>query len=301
MSELSDARKKLRDAGVDEAMISMMLVDESTAAAINNYTPEQLKGIAGAAPSESTNQWIQAREAYGFTAWPEPLSPLLTRAAGVGTPDLFDKGYIVSDEGAIQFKNGVIANPDTGELFYPPGESVKGSSTWLREIQDKWSQDKINNARAMLIDNGYGEQFSIGPKGGFDQNLLMALSEFHKARYLNFGKPVPLTTMGEERARLGEIISKPEIRNEVRAWFREGFGDDPSDAELEWAVKGMQRIFRKQQKKGVEPERAAGIAGARMQEKFFENPQVKYLRDSDEENTEARDSLIQIGQAMDSL
>jgi hypothetical protein len=208
--------------------------------------------------------------------------------------------YRTNETGALYFNNGAIANPESGEVFFPPNDpSVAGSPAWLRKIQDEWSQETINTWRQRLRQYGY----DVAKEGGFDQVLRDQLAEYHRVRYVNYGKPLPY----DQAADLGlaeDVVlpDKSSVHNAVRSHFQRVFGDEPTDEELdEWSGFVMKQARRLQRRKGYTADYAAMAAEERFIERFETDPQVQYVMEQEEENTELSDSLTAISQAIDAL
>ena len=77
----------------------------------------------------------QALEQYADTAGDPGIVP------PTGGPKSAAFGYVApegpdytlgAESGGVRFKNGVIANPQTNEIYFPPNETVVGSEPWLR-------------------------------------------------------------------------------------------------------------------------------------------------------------------------
>lgn len=89
------------------------------------------------------------------------------------------------------------------------------------------------------------------------------------------------------------------IRNDIRAQFQVVFGDDPTDDELEHWEKFIKRSARKLHRtKGFDSAAAAMGATDEFVEEFVYSPQATYFERDEQENTELRDSLAAVSQAV---
>lgn len=306
MSVTSDARRKLEQAGASDTIIELLTSSESAAATILAAPPQIIAQIVANAPGQTASEYQQASQTFGF------LSPtnVQTKVLPGQGPSLFGlqlpgfkfaepgKGYVTNDSGALRYNNGVIADPAGGFVYYPPNDAaIPGSPAWLHAVSTKWSEEKIKEWRQRLNKFGY----DVPTKGAVDQQLLAALSEFHKAKYLNFGTPIPFSSEAADAAD-EKIFDKAQAHGAVRAQYQRVFGDDPSDAELtEWTRFIMGTAKRLVNKKGLTPDSAATATQARFEEEFANDPQVQYFQDAEEDNTEQRDTMVRLGQVITSL
>jgi hypothetical protein len=145
-----------------------------------------------------------------------------------------------------------------------------------------------------------GRVANASKEGGFDQTLRDTLAEYHRVRYTNYGKPLPY----DEAAAAGlveEAFVLPtgaSIRNDIRVQFQVVFGDDPTDDELEhWEkfIKG-----RRANCIGQELRFCRGCDGGnrRVRRGVRLLPPGDLLERDEQENTELRDSLAAVSQAV---
>lgn len=217
--------------------------------------------------------------------------------------------FIESEQGWIQYSNGVLVSPDD-QVAIDPASDVPGSAKWLRGIND-WSAERIREEKQKLV------QFGWLPEGAAKSTDITAefrdaLKNFHYARYINGGSPIGGSFTGADTAAerpkpvdLREFDS--QIRNDVRDQYERIFGYRPGDGETEmWSdfviKKGME-MQRRNIGKYDSPmtESAATEAEEQLIEKLERTPQARLLRDSDEENTRLRDTLTRMASVTDSL
>ena len=293
MSEETQVRRILKAAGVADDMVETMVATGLDADTAKRLAP----ALAMSHPAVATSQYRTAQETYGFTST-EPQGPIggaLGAAATAIGRATGQRGYRTNESGALFYDNGVIADPSTGDVFFPPNdESVPGSFAWLDRVQDAWDEDKIKEWRDRLFDYGY----DISKSGGFDQTFIGALQDFHRARYLNRGRPIPYTARTEDDE---QLFTKPEVHNFWREVFRQKFGDDPTPGEIRDFTKASIQFGRQFLKKGFSPEAAATAAEEKSIEMFENDPKVRFLTRSAEENTRVADGLRAVVASIDTL
>lgn len=296
----SKVREILRNAGVADDMIETLV-----ATGLDDATAKDLAPILAIQyPAGGSSLYGQAEQDLGFTDASQDVRAaegLMARAKlGLGgwkTTDV-GRGFITSESGALRFNNGVIANPETGEVFFPPNdETVQGSWAWLSKIQDTWDDSKVKEWRERLADYGY----EIGEEGPPDQVFLQALQQYHQTRYLNRGKPLPLDASLGKDAASKRVFDPAEVRNFWRMQFRRILGDDPTDTELEEFSKATTDFAKRFVRKGYTPEQAAVAAEERSVELLENDPKVQFLADSEEDRTDLRDGLLGTVQAINSV
>lgn len=295
----AQAERKLRAAGVNEQGIQLFT---SSPELVQSVIDDPMVAVSAAQsyPSAAASQYAEARSTLGLGDTSTLSFQQYGGADALVAQQIKDQGYVVNPStGAFEIE-GVVVDPSQGVngVFLPPNSpDVAGSDAWLDKIQDNWSTAQVNKWRKTLTKWGAPD---IAEKGGFDHNFLSALQMYHKYRYLNRGKVIPLGPEGGEEPI--EVFGDAELRTMVRAQHERLYGDvpglEPSDAEVEeWAkfIKGAAR--RLQTKQDMTPEQAATEASFRFQEKYQDNPVARDLEDSrqrEEENTELRDGLLSI-------
>lgn len=204
--------------------------------------------------------------------------------------------------GGVRFKNGVIANPQTNEIYFPPADDVVGSEPWLRVVQDKWSQEKVNNWRAKLAAFGY----QVDKEGPFADDLKGALRDYHHNRYMNYGKPIPLGGAGAEgdREKYGNVTSDAELLQHARGTAVQLLGENASEESIEFLRQREEQLVRKYLRKGKAGPNALGRATAEAANEFEQLPETKLFTNAAadiEENTALKDSLISVAQMIAGL
>ena len=292
------AERILRNAGVNEEGIRIFTSSPDIAQSVID-DPMVAVSAAQTYPSSAATQYAVAKQELGLG----DLSMLQYQQYGgadaLVAQQLKEKNYVVNpDTGAFEI-DGVIVDPSQGinGVYFPPNSpDIAGSDAWLDKIQDNWNGKRVETWRKTL--NKWGAD--ISDKGGFDHEFLNALQMYHKYRYLNRGRVIPLGPAGGEDP--VDVFGDSELRVMVRAQHERMYGDvpglDPSDKEIEeWSSFVKRTARRLQVKKDMTPEQAATEASYRFQEKYADDPVAKDLQDSrvrEEENTELRDSLLSI-------
>ena len=258
-----------------------------------------------------------ARPAFPPTAWAEAITssnldnPLAIPATHPRYEEAYGRApakFVRSpDTGWVRYVGDVLVDPNVplgapGAVVYGPTSTAPGSALWQQQVQTTWSDEKVAEWRKRLYEFGYLTKDQSKIKGAPDLVMMSALTQYHEIRYQNGGKPL--------KADMAGVAGQPEynltakdfqvvIRNDVREQFRNTFGNDPSDAELEsWTRFVTQTSLRAQRnltKKGASPSSAASaaanIASETLVERIGETPQAQVMQDSLEENTSLRDAL----------
>jgi hypothetical protein len=103
----------------------------------------------------------------------------------------------------------------------------------------------------------------------------------------------------------GDVACEPltgdEIKQEVRAMYQTVFNDDPDDDEVKYRSKLLRKHALRLARKGFEGEDVESGASARAEEKLMEQPFVTKHIEEEEENTELRDGLVSMAQAISAL
>lgn len=217
--------------------------------------------------------------------------------------------FAESPEGAIMYANGAIFDPATGRTYFPPdfatAAQIPGSRAWLREIQDKWSEDKVEEWRKKLWDQGYqGAGMLQSDKGGWGQDLIAALESYHNNRYSNYGKAVPLAP-GAEGGGIGKAVKDSidfqSLKSQIKEWgqvpFEEDLDDDTAEFFARQFVETMQKLAKKNP--GWTMEQLQSGAEQRTQKKFINAPGVERSieeAEDDEMDNTLRDSIVSISQ-----
>jgi hypothetical protein len=241
--------------------------------------------FAGVSSSTGESTYDAARREFGFVQVPKK------------------GGYIESDSGKRLYDSGAIYDPATGTTLYPASSdqaaSVPGSDAWLQQIQESWDEDKVNEWRQKLSEQGY----QVAESGAWAADLSTALSQYHTNRYANGGKAIPLVPGGDVATR--EAIRKQvdfvTLKEEAKAWGQVPFGEDlderTADYFAERIVTKMTELARKHPAWTYEQVEAG--ANIRVQKEFVKAPGVKgALRDAedDEMDETLRDSIVSISQ-----
>lgn len=205
------------------------------------------------------------------------------------------EGYVTEQStGRVLFDNGVVYDPATGQVSFPPGKKVPGSEDWRREVID-WDKKRVQKWRSTLNNLGYG----VAEKGGVDQPFIAALQRYHTDRYSNYGRIVPAESQVGRRQEARQAIDRVQLAVEAEGWVNQAYGREASESETEfWADKFMQK-FLDLVDKGVDPSQAAQGATTRVQKQITGTPEgvaSQEQLETLEEKTTIRDHLFSIGQ-----
>jgi hypothetical protein len=156
LTDRQKAIRILREFGWNDEGVAMLMSWGNDAAARILETP----AVFATPPPQflvPQSSYAEALTKYGFEADTRPMGPDLWRKYGGVVPGSWSPSdYRTNETGAVRFNNGVIADPDTQTVIYPPNDpAVVGSPAWLRKVQDEWSEDKVNAWRHRLREYGY--------------------------------------------------------------------------------------------------------------------------------------------------
>lgn len=184
---------------------------------------------------------------------------------------------------------GVMVDPATGEVEYPPDAEVPGSPLWLRQTAS-WSKAEATKWRTKLVKFGY----EIAEEGPVDQLLQASLADFFAARYIN-GKDIPLEVRKMED--IDRAFDPAPLRNNARALYQTLFSDNPTDDELQKMEQFVKREAVEMLKKGKteDPNQAIALSQERYIDKVQSSPEAELfgeMEEQEEMSTKLRDSLI---------
>lgn len=202
----------------------------------------------------------------------------------------------ITKSGVFYFRNGVIADPNTGNVYYPSKDSIAGSPIWMVDAQKNWSLDKVNQWRSQLREVGY----DVAKSGAWDSTLNAATQDYYKNKYLNGGNVLPLAP--------GAPGAKPErppafdlhqmnatIQNQVVQQFQSVYGQDPTDEELKSWTNRIIQIGMSLQRGGdatrMTPDAALSEAEARAARSIVHSPEGEAAIAHADENTTLHDAL----------
>lgn len=221
------------------------------------------------AAASSEDPYTQTRAEFTTV----PLGPA-PRSPGLGI-------LSESTTGKVLYENGVIADPVTGGVpLFPTGSVLPGSEPWIRDIQTKWSEEKANEWRKKLIEQGYDSLVTggIATTGGMAADLLQGLRQYHYARYNNYGKAIKARPTSKDKTSIREQIDKVALKDEVKAWGQVPFGEDldPKTADY-FSDRIIQVAQRLAKEKGWNAESAVAGAEVRVMKEFARDPALKDL------------------------
>jgi hypothetical protein len=296
--------KALQSSSPDEALALLGLTVQSAIAMDTEYNRalQEFNGI----PRRATDTLGEVTEAVSAVAAFREPSPAASKGGRLP--------FIESPTGKILYENGAIYDPETERTLYPPDSraqvSIQGSNAWLRDIQERWSQEKVEAWRKRLWAQGYTGGTATGvillqsETGGWGVDLVNALREYHADRYANYGKAIPLTpSIPDSGARsIRRTFDKRALKEETKTWGLEAFGEDLDDNEAEFFADRIldvaQRLAKKHGKEWSVDQIQQGAA-LRVQEQFVKDPAVADALEEMEElegDTTIRNSLISISQ-----
>ena len=210
--------------------------------------------------------------------------------------------------GMTLYNNGVIFDPNSGVLFPTDPTSavnVVGSDVWLRDIQDRWNDDKAAEWRKKLWNQGYqGANGLQTDEGGWGMDLVNALRIYHQNRYANYGKVQPLAPKGAATG-IGKAVKDSldpvEIRDNVKGWGQAVFGEDLAEPEARFFADRIMEMVGKLARNNPSwsPEKIQAGAERRVQAEFVKTPGVKgelEEMEEDEMDESLRQSIVSISQ-----
>jgi hypothetical protein len=324
-------RSILQAAGVDVSNQAVLYLITNSAATLmdTKLTPIATLNltIAGLAKTYPAPQapgvadYATALKTYGFgsgfdqfTAQAAGLDPNAVAQGGaprVGRPGdvpatlrtVDTQGYVIADNGAVLFKNGVIFDPALvgspgGGLHFPQADpNVVGSPSWMHSVTS-WGAAKVQEWRKTLGEQGYLQPSeALNGSGSVDATFLDAIQRYQMARYQNYGTPMALSNV--DLSKYGptgnKIVDYSQMRGtivaNVRSQYRTSFGQDPSAGEQKsWADFVVREAMRLQQQ-GLDPSQALTEAGAEFTNKANQSPQGQYLSTHADENTSLHNAL----------
>lgn len=211
-------------------------------------------------------------------------------------------GVITNSQGWMLYPNGTIVT-DTGVLYPTQAHGIDpadiaGTRQWAQKIQDTWSDEKANQWRKTLSDQGY----EVAEKGGMAYDLINALSAYHENRYMNGGRVQPLAPQGAKpgELRIKDVVDPVALSEEIKGWGQVPFGDDldPKTAEYfkDRVIQVAQRLMKN---KDWDASRAVEGAGVRVQKEFLGDKNVSQAmeeQDDDEMDETLRESIVSVAQ-----
>ena len=254
----------------------------------------QIKGLSG---EDQTAYQIARANFTGVRV----QGPLL----GTGGPATGVNRDIVqtAPNGMVLYANGVIFNPETQGLIFPPGMAqaeTPGSELWLQGIQETWGEDQTDKWRKKLYEQGY----EVAEEGGWGKDLKDALRVYHANRYANGGKAIPLVPGGKKSMKpsIRESIDPLLLKTKMKGWGTAVFGEELAEPEADYFterfIDEMVELNRKQGGKWS-PKQIEQGAYARVEKEFLNNKNVKgELRDAEEDEMDEslRESIVSVSQ-----
>lgn len=253
--------------------------------------------LAGLHPGRELSDYTRAYTHFQISKLPdfEATSPEAIRMGVERRPEDYQ---VQRDTNALRYKNGVIADLASGQVFYPGGADVEGSAVWRLEAQKNWSEDKIKQTKAMLVSQGWlpdGAQKS----GTWDVVFDDALAKFHDSKYAHGGKPVvgPYGEGGITQREVTDLrMMRATIGQDVTTHYRTMFGEDPSPEELARWTDFVIRTGNRLQREGLTAGAAQGEAEARQITALQHSPYGQFVQERDE-NTQLHDMIVSAAMA----
>lgn len=275
----------LRSKGISEEQIQTFL-------ALAGDAPQLAAAAEASIPGSETSLYRQAQAQYP-DAVASATSPIPEGGGLMAAFSYVPKGneYAVGGEtGAITYKSGVIADPATESVFFPPNDpTVAGSPAWLRKVQDDWSDEKIEKWRRKLSVAGY----QVDPSGGYAKDLKDALEEYHHYRYLNYGKPMKLRD-GVQEARVRDVYDPVETRADIANVLQTVFQDEPTEAEVEQFMPAVHKAVKRALRNGKTPEAARLRGEEALADSVLDDPATEKWMELEEGSTAMHDSFVNL-------
>ena len=264
-----------------------------------------LKPLSEQHPAVPITPYQEALEMSGFTAGGIPAATSPQDVRGFFHQRQMTGFAEQPDTGWIRYSNGVLVNPNVpigaaGGIVFEPGSDAPGSPGYLRNV-NTWSPEKVADWKQRLVKSGYLSKDMAKGKG-VDLTFLDALRVYHETRYQHGGKPIDSNlagASGEAEYSLTAHDFQEQIKNDVREFWDQSFGGEPSDAELQaWTRFTTQTALKAQralERRDVPTSTASGLAATEAEERLIReiqtSPQAVYQREALEENTSLRDAL----------
>jgi hypothetical protein len=285
----------LVNAGVNPTKIAEIMSNASMRVLIK-ANPDLVQRLAEMYPASYAINYNEQRQQMGFGI--VPLEDSLTSGgADALAHTAVTQATSSSPTGAIEYPGGVLVDPVNGTVTYPPNNaSLLGSPAWLGQVP-KWSEEKMESWAQTLKQMGYIDSKKVDLKTFTD-----ALRQYHEYRYLyGGGKAVDLSIGAGKvtKEEFGGILDPAVVDTEIRPWFQETYGDDPSEAELEGLRHRITNIAKRlANNKDMAPADAASVASARVQEKFLNDPATQKWKDLEETDSSLHDSFVNLFQVL---
>lgn len=245
-----------------------------------------------------------------------PLSPMQTLIAYHGTPNvlfhemdpkkLSTEQFVktVSPTGKILYKNGVIADPVSGQVQYPANtaiaKNIRGSEPWLHAIQKDWSEKKANEWRKKLIAWGYEPEGGLAPNGGVALDLISALRLYHGQVYINYGDPIKARPGGVNAKRqVKQSVDMAGLRMNAKRLYQTLDLGDPSDAEAEQIADFVVDQAIEMVRSGIPVAQAVRRASSEQTESIMESPvgeEAQRIQVEQETSDKLRSKMVNISQ-----
>lgn len=289
-----NVRMLLEQAGVDPAQIKTILANPSHVEMIrSDATGRYVQALAQQFPATAVSVYDEAVAALGFTA-PDftGLTPDAAQAIGAQKR--------TAPSGAIQYPGGVTVDPVNQQVYFPPTDrTIQGSPAWMAEVAT-WDKTKVTEWRERLAKAGYIDS----KKGGVDVEFMDALNQYHQFRFLyGGGKPIDLKSPDGKKVTkksFGGVLDKDVLATEVRTWFQQAYGDDPTDDEMEFFTDRLaESAVKIARRRDLSPGQAAGVAQAKVQEEFIKDPETQAFleqEEDEEEYGELANSILSLAQ-----
>lgn len=285
-------------------------------------TPDQFAAdVMSEVSAAFQQQALASSTASTYDTWIQefaglPLTPMQTLIQYHGTPNvLFHEmdpkklsteqfAKTVAPSGKILYRNGVIADPVSGEVQYPPNtqvaKNIRGSEPWLHSIQKDWSEKKSNEWRKKLIAWGYEPEGGLAPTGGMALDLIAALRMYHTTVYANYGDPIKARPVGvDAKKKVRDSVDMATLRATARNLYGTMDLGDPSDAEAEQFADSVIQTAIEMVRSGIPVAQAVSRASNKQQETLMESPtgeEALRIQGAQETSTKLRDKLFTIGQ-----
>lgn len=294
--------KIFRDAGVDTSDPNVQTYANNISMVAVEQQAQQVRDMTSMYQQTSPlpGSYQTALTSYGLRDTVVPklqgqFGPEGGAKVGPRYPGVTGKANYVEKNGVFFYRNGVIADPNTGDVFMPPDAGFAGSPSWLVKAQN-WDQDKVENWRAQLYDQGY----AVGKKGAWDQSLTVATRSYYESKYLNGGNIVPYSSTPGGTGATGSppvdlSVLSATIQNQVQAQYQSVFGQDPTPAELKswtsFVVNTGMQLQKGGPRKALDPSMALGEAEARAAKRIVNDPTAQASISHAQENTRLHDAL----------
>jgi hypothetical protein len=203
--------------------------------------------------------------------------------------------------GAVYYRNGVIWDPTSNAIAFPPGDvSIQGSPGWINNARTKWTDSQILALKQKLAQFGYLTK-AQAKSPVWDTSTDAAVTDYYTSKYQHFGHPLVKDSAAGGAGASGFQNARAvqnTIKQNVLSQYQSVFGADaaPKPDELQsWVNFVINQANELQKSKSLAPGAAVGEA-----ESMYSG-RLTQAKQQSAENTSLNDSLTTAIQATNGL